>query len=192
MTQRHSGFEVIDKPILLGTGAVVKQSCRLPMENFRRGVAAPTATIRGNVAGYLFAADAEELFIQFCVPLDWDAASDITLAIYCVLNADEAANDLIDWETIVISIADHEDADVAPVQNPGAAHDIVNNNAAGTLHKVNITLDWDNGVCPIAAGDNVTIRLSRTANVGAAGYVAGVIVLDVCIEYQVNKLGEVV
>lgn len=192
MSQEHSGFTAINKPILLGTGAIVKQDHRLPMENFRRGVAAPTATIRNNIAGYLFAADAEELFIQFCVPYYWDEASDIILVIYCVLNADEAANDLIDWETIVISVADHEDADVAPVQNPGAAHNIVNDNAAGTLHKVNITLDWDSGVCPIAKGDNVTVRLSRTANVGQAGYVAGVIVLDICIEYQSNKLGEVV
>lgn len=154
------------------------------MEQFRKGVAAPTETIRGNVAGFLFDADAEELFVQFCIPADWDGESDLVLAIYCVLTADEAENDIIDWETTVISVADHEDVDVAPTQTPGASHNIETNNSAGQLHKVQITLDYDNGGCPIAAGDNVTIRISRTANVGGAGYVAGVLVLDFCIEYQ--------
>lgn len=168
----------------------VKLACRLPMENFRRGVAAPTATVRDGVAGYLFAADAETLYVQFCVPTNWDGMSDIDLVLYCVLDADEAVNDIIDWETSVVSIADHEDVDVAGTQTPGANHNIGAFNGAGTLHKVAIILDYDSGACPINYGDNVTVEMSRTANVGQAGYVAGVIVLDICIEYQSNKLGE--
>lgn len=169
-----------------------KIGCRLPMEQFRKGVAAPTEATRNGVAGFLFDADAETLYVQFCVPKDWDAASDIDVAIYCLLNADETANDLIDWETSVVSVADHEDVDVAPTQTPGVNHNIGADNAAGTLHKVTLTLDYDDGTCPIAAGDNVTVELSRTSNVGNAGYVAGVIVLDICIEYQIDKLGAAV
>ena len=55
-----------------------------------------------------------------------------------------------------------------------------------------ITLDYNDGTCPISTGDNVSITLSRTANVGAAGYVAGVIVIDMCLLYQADKLGEAV
>jgi len=183
---------IIREPVILGTGAKVKKVCRLPMENFRKGVASPAATIRNGVAGFLFSAAAEELFIQFCPPPDWDGASDINIFLYCVLNADEANNDIIDWETSVVSVADHEDVDTAGVQTPGANHDIETFVGAGTLHKVTIVLDYDDGVCPIAAGDNVTARVSRTANIGAAGYVAGVIVLDLCLEYQSDRLGETV
>lgn len=169
-----------------------KLSIRLPMEDFRKGVSSPSTAIRAGVAGYLFDADAEELFIQFCIPKDWDESSDIILAIFCVLNAAETADDVIDWETSVVSIADHEDVDTAGTQMPGATHDIDANTGAGTLHRVAITLDYDDGTCPIAMGDNVTIRLSRTSNIGNAGYVDGVIVLDICIEYQINILGEAV
>lgn len=43
---------------------------------------------------------------------------------------------------------------------------------------------------PLLTGDNISVALSRTANVGAAGYVSEVIVIDICIEYQIDKLGE--
>ena len=171
---------------------VAKKSSRLPMENFRQGVAAPTAAKRAGVAGYLFSADAEILYVQFCVPTDWDAASDITLVVHCILNAAETANDKIDWETSIVSLADHEDVDTAGTQTPGVEHDIGAVVGAGSFHKVPIVLDYNDGTCPIALGDNISITLSRTANVGAAGYVAGVIVIDICIEYQSNKLGEAV
>lgn len=161
---------------------------RLPMENFRKGASAPTETIRGNIAGFLFDADAETIYVQFCVPMDWDGGSDITLVLWCVLNGDESNNDIIDWETTVISVADHEDIDIAGTQTPTASHDIGTVVGAGSLHKVTITLDHDNATCPISPEDNVSIALSRTANVGAAGYVAGVLLMDVCIDYYYNKL----
>ena len=123
---------------------------RLPMENFRKGGTAPTETLRGGVAGFLFDADAESLYIQFCVPKDWDAASNIIIELHCVLVAVETASDLIDWETSVVSIADHEDVDVAPVQTPGAAHDIGAVTAAGSMHNVDINLVYNDGTCPIA------------------------------------------
>lgn len=166
-----------------------KLMTRLPLESFRKGVASPTETIRGGLAGYLFDADNEVMTLAHCVPMDWDEGSDLVLTIYCILDAAEAENDLIDWETSVISVADHEDADIAGTQTPGASHNIGANNAAGTLHRVEITLDYDDLTCPIAMGDTVSIELSRTANVGNAGYVAGVVVIHTCIEYQLNKLG---
>ena len=181
------------KPVILSGDGKVKKTIRLPMEDFRKGVASPAAVIKGGVAGLLFAAAAEELTIQFCVPTDWDAASDMTLVLHCILNQAEAANDLIDWETSVISLADHENALAPPgTQTPGAAHDIVAVNADGDFHKVPIVVDYNHATCPIAHGDNVSMVLSRTANVGTEGYVAGVIVIDICIEYQVSKLGETV
>ncbi len=180
------------KPVTLGVGAVVKKSIRLPMENFRKAVSAPTEVTKDGAAGFLFDADGEILTIQFCIPTDWDGASDMNLILHCLLNAAETANDLIDWETSVKSIGDHENILTAGTQTPGVAHDIGALNADGDFHKVPIVLDYDDGTCPIAHGDNVSITLSRTANVGAASYVAGVVVIDICIEYQVNKLGEAV
>ena len=166
---------------------------RLPMENFRRGVSSPVATVKGGVAGYLFSADAEILYIQFCVPKDWDGASDLNVILHCVLNQAETENDVIDWETSVLSIADHENALSPPgTQTPGAAHNILAVNADGDFHKVPIVLDYNHGTCPIAPNDNVSITLSRTASVGTSGYVGGVVVIDMCIEYQLNKLGEAV
>lgn len=168
----------------IGDWIVSGKACRLPMEQFRKGGTAPTETIRGKVAGFLFNAANEVLHVQFCPPLDWNGASDLTLILHCVLNADETANDLIDWETSVISVADREDVDTAGVQTPGVNHDIEAFNGAGILHMVPIVLDYDHATCPINKGDNVSVELSRTANVGNAGYVAGVIVIDICLVYD--------
>ena len=162
------------------------------MENFRRGVSAPVAANRDGIAGYLFSASAEVLYVQFCIPKDWDGASDIMLAIHCVLNQAEAANDKIDWETSIKSLADHENVITAGIQTPGVEHNIGASNADGDFHIVQITLDYDNGTCPIAHGDNVSIDLSRTANIGNAGYVGGVIVIDICVAYQADVMGETV
>jgi len=170
--------------------SVAKKGCRLPMENFRRAVSAPTAIIKNGVAGYLFASDAETITIQFCVPKDWDGASDINIIIHCVLNQAEDANDLIDWETSAISIGDHENILTAGTQTPGVNHDIEAVNADGDFHKVPIVLDYDHATCPIVIDDNVSITISRTANVGNEGYVGGIVVIDMCVEYQSNKLGE--
>lgn len=167
-----------------GDWILAGKACRLPMEQFRKGGTAPTETIRGEVAGFLFDADNEVIHIQFCVSVDWNGASDLTLILHCVLNADETADDLIDWETSVISVADHEDVDTAGAQTPGVNHDIGAFNSAGILHMVPIVLDYDDGTCPINYGDNVSIELSRTANVGNADYVAGVIVNDICLVYD--------
>jgi len=157
---------------------------RLPMENFRKGVASPVAAVRNGVAGFLFSADAEILYVQFCIPKGWNGESDLELILHCVLDADETANDLIDWETSIISVADHEDVDTAATQTPGVNHNIEAYNGAGSFHMVPIVLDYDHATCPIAYGDNVSVTLSRTANVGAAGYVAGVIVIDICLKYD--------
>lgn len=166
--------------------------CRLPMEQFRKGATAPTETTRGNCAGFLFDADNEVLYAQFCVPADWDQESDVDLVLACVLVGDETANDDIDWETVVTSVADHEDIDGAAQQTPGVSHDIGAFNSAGMLHEVRITVDYDDGTCPIAIGDYVSIALSRTSNVGNASYVAGVMVIDICLEYQKDSLGTVI
>ena len=180
------------QPITTSGSGKVKKSIRLPMENFRKAVTAPTETTKDGVAGFLFDADGELLTIQFCVPTDWDGASDMNLILHCLLNAAETANDLIDWETSVKSIGDHENILTAGTQTPGVNHNIVAVNADGDFHKVPIVLDYDHATCPIAHGDNVSITLSRTASVGTGGYVAGVIVIDICIEYQADKLGEAV
>lgn len=163
---------------------------RLPMEQFRKGVAAPTEATKGGAAGFLFDSDNEILYVQFCVPKDWDGESNIIVILHCILNQAEALNDKIDWETSVISIADHENALAAGVQTPGVVHDIVSVNADGDLHQVPIVLAYDSGTCPISHGDNVSIELSRTTNVGNAGYVGGVVVIDICIQYQSDRLGD--
>lgn len=172
--------------------SLVKKTYRLPMENFRRAVSAPVATIKNGVAGFLFSADAEIIYIQFCVPPDWDGQSDLNIILHCILNQAETVNDLIDWETSTVALADHENVIGAPVQTPGVAHDIGNVNGDGAFHKVPLILVYNDGTCPIAHGDNVSITLSRTANIGAAGYVGAVLVIDICLEYQANKLGEVI
>jgi len=176
-------------PVTMKDKGLVKRVIRLPMENFRKAVTAPTEVTKDGAAGFLFDADGELLTIQFCVPADWDGVSDMNLVLHCLLNAAETANDLIDWETSVKSIADHGNILTAGTQAPGVNHDIGALNADGDFHKVPIVLDYDDATCPIAHGDNVSITLSRTADVGTAGYVAGAIVIDICIEYQVNKLG---
>jgi len=174
---------------LVGT-AKVTDIVRLPLENFRKGVTAPTETIKGNTAGFLFDADAEILYIQYCVPKKWDQASDHILRLFCVLNQAETANDDIDWETITTPAADHENVLTANTQTPGVNHDIGSVNADGDLHKVDVTLDYDDGSAPIATGDIVWIALSRTSNVGQPGYVGGVLLTDVCLVYICDRLGE--
>ena len=180
MVQKHSQFELTDS---------VTVRCRLPMENFRKAVAMPTEVIRNNYAGFLFDAAPEGLYIQFCAPCDWDRASDLIIVLACRLEALETADDKIDWETVITSLADHENTIGAATQTPGVEHDIVGDIAAGMIHSVPIVLDYEHGTCPIAVGDYVSLLISHTANIGNAGYVAGVVVVDICLQYQKDRMG---
>jgi len=183
-------MKISDDGVRFSGTSKYRVTTRLPMENFRKGVTAPTETIKGNIAGLLFDADNELIYVQFCVPKDWDAASDMDLAIYCVLNQAETANDDIDWETIITPVADHENTGTAGTQTPSVNHDIGNVTADADMHLVTLTIDYDDATAPIARDDNVFIALSRTSNVGTAGYVGGVVVTDVCLSYVCDRLGE--
>jgi hypothetical protein len=171
-----------DGTVTLSAPRVLKR-IRIPMESFRKGATAPTERIKNSSAGYSFDTDAETVYISFCAPYDWDQASNIVLMLHCVLEQAETANDKIDWETIVTPIADHENILTAPTQTPGVEHDIQTDTADGDLHEVSIAIVYDDGTAPVVRGDNVLIRLSRTANVGNAGYVDDVLVIYCCILY---------
>jgi len=47
---RDNAGDISGKPITLGVGAKVVKSIRLPMEDFRKGVASPAAAVRAGVA----------------------------------------------------------------------------------------------------------------------------------------------
>ena len=181
----------VGTPVTLSGGAKITKHIELPLEGFRKGVSAPTETVRGNLAGWLFDADGEILYLTFHVPGEWDGESNLTIVLECLLTAAETANDKIDWETIVTPIGDGEDADSIGTQTPGTEKDIGAVTAAGTRHRCNIILDYDDGTAPIAAEDLVTVALSRTSNVGNAGYVNGVLLLHGAVEFIANCLGEV-
>lgn len=158
---------------------------RLPLESFRKGVTAPTETIRSGYAGFLFDADAEELTLEVSVPDNWDGTTTPLVVLECVLDSDETADDIIDWEFSVKIAQDHDDIDTLTPQTPTISHDIDTYTSAGIIHYMSFEIDFSG----CSAHDCVGVAMSRTSNVGSAGYADGVLLVGVSLHYKVDKLG---
>ncbi len=136
----------------------------------RLGSTPPTQDATRN--GLAFDADAETVDWSVRVPSDWDGASDITLRLHWHNEAGTALADTntVIWKTTINSIAAGEAVDAGTEQTPSVTY---TQSGAGTdkeLHASDITIDYDSGDQPLAAGDmlHITLAIDFTTQTYAA------------------------
>jgi len=135
-----------------------------------------------------FNADAETAYAKFHVPLDWDAASNLTLKATIQNQIAEDDGDDISFTCTIHGVADGEtNADAG--QAVALALNLTGGDQA--INKANLvsgTIDYNHATYPIAAGDAVIIKI--VANLGGAGECTGPLhIIDWWIEYTSNKRG---
>lgn len=151
----------------------------------------PTPVTVGAHAGYslpIFNADAEDLFFRDYVPGRWDGASNITCTVICCLVATQSGG-VKKYFKLQLSWENQPSAGVITA----GTHDLTNevecaiNEAQYTLHYPTFTIPYNSFSPNIAASDHLGLRLFRIAADGTA-IADEVIVLDVLLTYQVDKI----
>lgn len=151
----------------------------------------PTAVVVGAHAGYslpIFNADAEDLFFRDYIPGRWDGASDITCTVICCLVATQTGG-VAKYFKLQLSWENQPSGGAITA----GTHDLTNNvecainEAQYTLHYPTFTIPYNSYSPNIAASDHLGLRLMRIAADGTA-IADEVIVLDVLLTYQVNKI----
>jgi hypothetical protein len=132
------------------------------------------------VRGYLFNAAAESISLQGRVPSNYSATADCTLELRVLLNAAETTGDDILAHVSLVTKSDGEDV-TGTSTLAYKAHDIGADSAAGILHIVEVTLDFDDSDNPIAADDSLYME----ATFGTTE-VAGVILVEAYLKVPVN------
>lgn len=153
---------------------------RVPCDMNVGGIGTPaTASTATEFGGWLMDATAEQLNVvsRQPVPNGWTGAHDLKLEIAFALNAAETNGDDADFEGTVRAITPGTDATnktgttIAPT-----AYDIGTASAQYSLHKMQLTIDFDDATNPVAVGDYVSVVVNRDT-VGGAGKVDGTIVV---------------
>ncbi len=145
------------------------------------GSAAMGTVGAGSARGYAFDAAADEaVTLNFRVPDNWVAGSDVTAYIYWCANA--VAGDCV-WDLITVPLAESE-------AMAGAGNtDSVTDTTDGTANDLNITAavtisastEW-------AAGDLVVLKVNRNADDAADTLAADAVLLGVRIDYTAGSV----
>lgn len=133
-------------------------------------------------------ADGETFYTSFEAPNDWDAASDLTLVL---MVANEIAEDDGDDVSITCQVRGYADGET--MADAGQAVTCILNLTGGDeainiINRVTGTIDWNEGVYPIAAGDTVVIE--AVVNLAGGGECTGPLhVVGQWLEYLADRLG---
>lgn len=135
----------------------------------------PTAGTKGTTPtcrGWLFDATNELASFVARVPQGYSGDANLKLRLLCVLNAAETANDDIDW-TCDYTAAEPSSAEAVSKTSTSvtAAKDMGSTVAEGSVHVVDITLDYADATNPIAAGDVLTLEVHRTDLANCSGVI---------------------
>ena len=133
---------------------------------------ANTDTILG---GWTLNATAETLNLvaKSRVPAGFTGAHDLKLQVVCLLESAETANDDIDLATSWRSLSPGDGPGKTATAVASTTLDIGTDNSQYDMHVVEVTIDYDDGDNPVAAGD----LLVATINLATITGVAGVIVV---------------
>jgi len=145
----------------------------------------PTAGTKGTTPtnrGWLFDAANELASWHIPIPADCLTGYDLTLRLWCVLNAAETNGDDIDWSADLVAVADGEVVSGTSTAAAASTTDIGTDSGEGALHSCDITLDYDDADNPINAGDVVCIEVHRTD----LAEVAGVILVAAQLLYKTD------
>jgi hypothetical protein len=136
-----------------------------------------------------FDADGETVYGSFTIPLDWDAASNLTLFMKVGNEIAEDDGDDVSFTFTVHGVGDGEvETDigqtVAMTLNLTGGDEAIN-----VVNLVSGIIDYDHGTYPIAAYD--TVVLKGAVNLGGGGECTGPLhIISWGIRYTVDALGE--
>lgn len=150
------------------------------------GATPPTLATQGTFLGLAFDADAEAAALLVRVPDDWDGESDLTLTLYWV---NEEGTAIAETET-VIWLASLRSRAVGELTTDDDAVALTatyteTGDPTGTdleIHATALTIDHDDEDQPLAAGDLLSILLSRDKTNDT--YAADAILLGLALTYQ--------
>lgn len=99
--------------------------------------------------------------VQVPIPTDWDAASDIIINVLWIVVDDQGALTTLDVKAVVMSVGSGDDIDSLLTQTLTKDHAWAGAKTAGNVELITLTIDYDDGDAPLAAGDMLKIRYGR-------------------------------
>ncbi|MFI5401325.1 MAG: hypothetical protein ACHQ1G_00085 [Planctomycetota bacterium] len=136
--------------------------------------------------GEVFAAVSPSVNVDFVVPAGWNGTSDLTLRLYVKLDGAEASGDDIEFTYDFSALLVGSEGRDKARQTLTGTEDIGAENAAETVHEVDITIPANSSPDVIFAGALVVGELYRTS-VGGAGKVGSVTVLAARVTYPAGN-----
>lgn len=154
------------------------------------GPTAPTEDPQDTYHGRGFDADAEQAYLTWEVPGDWDAASDMKLIVHWMATSGDAVADTeeLKWD------ADYRSAEVGETSDQGTLVSITGTHTqsgAGAdkeKYKTEITIDHDDANQPLTVGDEVGMLFNRDVTGETTPYSGKGIVTRWEIEYTANRV----
>jgi hypothetical protein len=133
----------------------------------------------------------EELYYSFCVPQQWNGETDLEVRVYCVLAGAESDKDFkinLNWEHWTIGDAVPSTSNlVSEEQNTGIGALVY------TSYVLTFTINYDIDILDeIQPDDMVTFRIRRDYSSAQKDTLKEIIISNVEVMYQANKLGELV
>ncbi len=130
------------------------------------GANAPTKATKGTtptINGWLFDNVNEKYQLVFHVPDNWNAASDVDVGLYVVLNQAETAGDVIDWTMDYVVATPGVDAVTKTSTTITTAETILEGCAGDACaYRVTFVLDYGDADNPIEREDLVHMEIHRT------------------------------
>ncbi len=148
------------------------------------GASGATLTVVNTAAiTWLLNATNEYLYFGADIHDQWDGLSDILVHVEVMLTSAQPANDTIDAELIAEYFGDHEDMDTSiKTQTRTVSHDIVSDNAQGTVHELIFVIDYDLVNHVVNAHDHFKFRFRLSSVSGTS--VSSVNYLCAHMKYQ--------
>lgn len=151
------------------------------------GTNPPTTATKGTLAGWLFDATNEKRTFALVVPPNWNAASDLKLRLWQVLDAAETAADVIEWSGEVRVLPSQagktgQTATALVDSSLAIGSDADGIAEGGGPHVSELVIDYNDATNPVSSGALVLVTVWRKS-VGGAGKVAGTVVFRAELAY---------
>lgn len=139
------------------------------------GTNPPTAVTVGTtptIRGLLFDATNEKMSCAVVVPAGYSAAADCKLRVWGYLSAAETNSDTIDVAVQLLSLQpDNGELATATSTQYTRSESIGTQSTQYALHKLDVTLTYNDATNPIAAGDILEIEFALSSVASVAGFI---------------------
>jgi hypothetical protein len=186
-----AGNVVIAGDMTLAGSMTLASYTRKPIISTSQATGGPTAPSWVTVdtsRGLQFDADAEEVFIDFRIPEDWDGISDIKLVPHWLTEPADQMQDgeTVKWDINYRSIAEGEAVDNGVLATATATTTQTGTSLDKEFKETELVLPFDDADQPLTAGEYILLQFTR--DVTGDTYTGGAIVQLWYFEYDSNTL----